>query len=439
MKLQGIPANQLLLQIETIKPSLKLEPGQILDAKILAKLNQNLFELLVNNQVITAKSEQNFSAGQRLRLMVEKTENPVVLKSFTAPDKVPGKAIERQQLSTSRHDLLRQTVPKQASLQPLAKTLTQVLQKTDGQMPIPAKLAQQLQSLVQSFSSSEKIATKDGLKQAVKESGIFLEAQLLKNGNTGKSQNNLFDIKAGLLKLSTLLKNQIDQIPVQPKQTQATGLTKEAPSQQTRTENPLHKPAPNNIKGETANHGLKQNIIPTPTKPAQHTVSTNRTVVSDLDILPEAKELNRQIEQSLNKIQLNQNNAVVVEKNDTPVWTMDIPVKNGKQIDILNISIYKDGSNSGSDDQGLWSIQLKFNFESLGDIYAKVSLYNQEVMTSLWAEKTQTQQLIEDHLLELETQLEKTGLDIGCIQCLSGKPPDPSPLTTNNSLVDLHL
>lgn len=439
MKLQGIGVNPSLLQIDSIKPALKLESGQILDARIEAKLSQNLFKLLINNQTVIAKSKQPFSIGQELRLVVEKAEKPIVLKSFTAPDKTIDNVLERQQLSTSRRNLLRQTVPKQTSLQPLVKTLTQFLQKADVQAPMPARLTETIQQLLDTFTSSDKVTTKDGFKQAVKASGLFLEAQLVNNDSANKASNTPSDIKASLLKISALLNSQVEQTSTQGKQTQVNNPAKEAPGPAIRIETPSLKSSTNLNELKIDNAGLKQTINHVVNKTIQHTPTTNNLAASDLDSLPDARELNRQVEQSLNKIQLNQNNAVVIEKNEIPTWTMDIPVKNGKQIDILNVSIYKDGSRSDSDNQGLWNIQLKFDFEPLGEIFAKVSLYNQEIMTSLWAEKTETREMIKVHLHELETDLAKKGLDVGCVQCLAGKVPEPETIIAEKSLVDVHL
>ncbi len=445
MELANITVNQALLALESNSAGLKLLAGQSLHASVQAQLGKNLVELLINNQRIQAHTEQKLEIGQKLKLVVEKVGDPIVLKAVNLSDKLTQAQLEQQILKASRNSLLKTALPKPASVEPLLKTLNEVLQNPASAKNLPQKLIQNLQTLSQSLSSPQQASTRDGLKQAIKQSGLFLEAHLAKliqENPSGGSRNTLLtanDFKAALLKVATALnvlknENPLLNQPVKISNTQS--------SPRTSNIQQAVQPTTSSISGNIGSTLSKttQTVPNELIKTSQMTATQNNKFAGiDMNQLLDSKELGRQVEQALTKINLQQNGAISIEKNELPVWNLTIPIKDSKQIDNLDLSIFRDSRGSNIDEKGMWTIELTIDFESLGKIHAKVSLYNEEIMTSIWAEQTDTLQLIEDHLDDLKNQLAKTGMEIGCVQCLAGKPTTSTYSQANHSLVDLHL
>lgn len=72
-----------------------------------------------------------------------------------------------------------------------------------------------------------------------------------------------------------------------------------------------------------------------------------------------------------------------------------------------------------------WSVWLDFEFGDLGAVRAHVSLRDESVSVSLWAERAATAGLFNRHLAELGSALHQAELGTHGLRCEAGAPPTP--------------
>jgi hypothetical protein len=144
-------------------------------------------------------------------------------------------------------------------------------------------------------------------------------------------------------------------------------------------------------------------------------------------------------ESSLARLQLTQLATHSTESEQKQVWLFDLPVRKDEGADIFHMRIEKDSGSSREErpaDESFWSIKIAFSLEGLGPVYAKIAVLGHEnVSTTLWAEQEQTVALFNQHITDLQGNLEKAGLCIDKLSCLHGKPADDEPIH-NKQILD---
>lgn len=411
-------------------PTLKL--GQVLNATVTAKLGGNLIELMANNHKIQAHTERPLETGQQLRLKVESLNNPILLKAIET--KTLAQQNQLAELQNSRSDLLKNALPKSPNFEPLIKTLNTILTTPAVKTSLPPQITQQLQNLMQTLAAPSQLSNKEGLKQALKQSGLFLESHLsnLSHQKTNSQQSTLVqnDLKGNLLKLLSLLKQSTGNEKTQSSQIKTTHSNSQTPSAAT-----LTTPSRTAI---TENQISKQAELPSSLQTTKTNQQSNNQMI-DLPKFIDKPETIKFIEQALSKIMIQQNNAVVLDKAELPVWNASIPVLDKKHIDHLDLTVYQETKEANSQEHSLWSVELALEMSGLGKLYAKLSLYNGELNTSLWAEQIETLELVEQNLASLEKQLSKAGLKVNSLTTLHDKPEFQPQSIQANKLIDLHL
>jgi hypothetical protein len=74
--------------------------------------------------------------------------------------------------------------------------------------------------------------------------------------------------------------------------------------------------------------------------------------------------------------------------------------------------------------------------ESIGQFYVQLTLLGNSLSANFWAERAATLEKTRDKLDELQQQLERDGIQVKSLQCLSGLPPKPK-MSLGYSLVDI--
>ena len=259
-----IPINPPSPLIESGKSTItfdKIQSGQYLYAKVVDQLpNKTDVILRLGNQLVQAKSDVQVSIGQTIKVLVERTPSTLTLKvqtPFRQADII--------------NNTLRNLLPKQTSTsefqQPLKQVFSSLQSRISESISTPQVQAIELQQtqikrlaidIIQALPNHKSIATTDGLKSAVQNSGLFLEPRLqqaltaikssspininssansplshTKNDITTQtsSKGNIeltrIDLKANLIKLIQILKNwpkPTTQPEAQQKQTKPTEL-----------------------------------------------------------------------------------------------------------------------------------------------------------------------------------------------------------------------
>jgi hypothetical protein len=319
----------------------------------------------------------------------------------------------------TKQQLLRESIPKQAGMEKLTAMLNQVSSNVKEAVKLlPAPIEQQFKKLIEHLPAKTSLNNELGLKTAIKDSGIFLEAKLLAETIIKKSPEQLLnhagqsaksitgqstglitphtstldiakDLKTNLLQLSDVINKYKQQVENQnssfPKQGQLTPMLEATKNAAAKTKNST----------KTMNMALK------------------------LD----AETVNKQIESSIARIEVNQSKAIVTHDNQAPLWSVELPVKDKQDIDLLRLNIKADrDSKSSNEKEQLWTAHIKIDFENLGAVSARVSLIDKEVNATLWSENQTLNNLINDNLFLLDKQIERCGLSTGNIICIEETP-----------------
>lgn len=383
--------------------------GQILHAMVVSADAQGTMTLKINNAFIQAQAHRQLPAltGQSLQLQVTSTRPQTVLQvmNLSAKDDPITRA-------------LRTALPQQTTLTPF---LTNIARLADpgankASAPTPQSLIQLAQQFFNNLASTAQVTTAAGLKEAVNNSGTFLESKLaqLAGDNPDIRLPLSLDFKAGLLLLRQALTT---QAPMNPPQDVLAAPRHAAP------EPPVsgNRPAP-----------------PVPGAPTP-TIITSAAPNVTLEL---TTSLATQVEGALARLHVNQL-ASLSSPPGSPLWAMELPLRHDNQIDLLQLRIEQDATmhTAGAQERS-WSISLGLELEDLGPVYARITLLGQQVSVTLWAEENATAILANHHMEHLQHGLTHAGFHTGTLQCQPGKPPHATPtdtlLTGTTSLLDTH-
>ena len=305
---------------------------------------------------------------------------------------------------------------------------------------MPAPIEQQIKKLIEHLPEKNNLKNESGLKTAIKNSGIFLEAKLLteafnKNGN---KLNTAFKIhrQASQKTSSQLLK---------PQQLE---LAKDLKANLLRLSDSINKYKADSSPGNTSSDVVL--IKPSHTSfqassieiANKNIANTKGAVIkaAEPSLKAEIETLNKQIESSVARIEVNQSKAVISYDNQSPLWSIEMPVKDEKDIDLLKLNIQAD-KDPGNDDKKsqLWSTDLKITFENIGTLSAKLSIIDKEVNATLWSDNEILNNLIADNLAVLNEKIEFHGLTTGKLTCLKQAPVEQDVSNTNNNLISITI
>lgn len=367
--------------------------GQILEATVVRQALDGTVTLRIGNQEIQARTGLALSADQPLTLQVAQSGTQAVLRVLQVgntalpPDAAAARTATAPATETALAQAWRQVLPRDGDLKPLLTQLAPHMPDTatgpgaSTAAPLPAPLAQLLRLFAVRLPALDSLLTPAGLRQAVRDSGLFLEAQLAQAAQTGTPPATGNDLKAGLLQLVEQLRAMLSQTPTAP-----------------------NDPAP---------------ALALPADDAAATA------------------LLRQADAALARVEHNQ--LIAAGGNpDTPApLIVELPVRTGGNTALLRLRIEPDdGGKHGAASEAAWSVALDFDLEPLGPVQARIALAGDNVSTALWAERPETVALFETHLAELDAALRGAGLAPVALRCHAGSPPQAAAAPPDTPLLD---
>ena len=427
------------------------QTGQLLKAMVINTNSQGGATLEINGQRVQAQPQNQthmpLKAGQSLQLEVMRIgESPVL--------KILNPAANQQEV-VSRG--VRQSLPQQQPLPQLLNALSQLAQSGKGDT------AQQLKALSQQLLNQlpqlQQLKNGPAVKQALQDSGNFLEAklkQMAQQGEAGKEGASLNkDLKAGVLRLLQLLRSMpqpqsntttpqgkpagnsaaqpqtgTQQSPAQtltaragppPAQTsQAAGQNNPSSLQTTAGRAGVSKSMPE-LAGKAAAYNSNQPPLPQAHGPA----GSNTTTAASLMGSRPVAATQQQLESGLARIQFNQLQSLQQSEGQRPSWLLELPVRQPDgEITTLELEIQQDREeDEKSQKPAIWTISLSFELQSLGAIRAGLTLVgDNQVGVSLWANNSDTVELFEQHKQQLQQGMEKAGLQVSRVGCQLGLP-----------------
>jgi hypothetical protein len=447
----GAPASIVSPTSPTIQPLARIwQVGQILDALVLARQPDGQISLRIQDAEVQAQAPASLSVspGQTLKLQVESPGDRPVLRVIqeTSPQQVIAAslraALPRQAAMTAL--LANLAVLEQAALPQLPRTLTELARQVLSQLPTPQTLSRP-----------------DGLTQAVSDCGLFLEAKLAQALATGEPPAIAADLKAGLLRLLSTLREVVQSSP----SPEADPLPSDArngnpapepaavrnaalpggslPSLQSTTQ-PIsaqdsQAPAGKDMLPQIAARSSGEAPVPPPLRTAlphaQPPVSASLSEMSSP--ARAAMELSRQVESAVARIQISQT-ASLPSQDGSAFWVLELPVRQQHGSGVVQLRIERDRQAAHAAQPAPWSVWLALDLDGLGPVRAHIVARADTVSATFWAERETTAQLFNGCLDELQRRLTEAGLHPGALGCRTGVPPRPDAPDTLNvpSLLD---
>jgi hypothetical protein len=391
-----------------------LKPGQMLSAQVQNSTANGILSLSINDRVLQVVSNLQLTLGATINVKVEVNEGVLVLRLLTPQS-------EASVTQETAQQALRQLLPKQQPLQPLFTQLARLaVPLSNGATPsagnslsaeiklLPPQVRQAITSLLKQLPNNEKVATPEGLKQALHNSGMFFEHRL----QQGEGKTNLQgDLKTLLFRIAFLVRQSLESLPTIPTV-------------------PARPPATPG-EGKTSPSAKSRGDAGTP----QNMAAEKQAATASLLQL-----LGRQSESALARVQVNQLTSLhSQQQGEEPILTLELPLFNGRESEVVQLKIQRETKQNGGEAETCWSVALKLDNESYGAIRAVVSLAGGKVSTTFWCEQPQTQLHFQQHLEELRQRMQQQGLELGRTQAFWGQPPEPKTADTphhNDNLIN---
>jgi len=298
---------------------------------------------------------------------------------------------------------------------------------------LPHSIDQIIKKLITDLPSDKKISNADGLKRTLLLSGLFLENKLAATGSIHKGDSSAIDqdLKGNLLQLLYKLQQASASMSPQRATGQQPGI-KPTPESYTSTQVKSQYSSVNNAlntaAGPVTNNNARSPTRQTSAPPLPHTPlqAQQRSTASMLGYQTSSQivdDILHQVNGAIARLQINQIASLPGEDHIQPVLSFELPIRHEDRIDVIQIRISQDRSTYTPEKTDRWSASLAMNLESLGTVYANVTISQQQVWTSLWAEEKSTVEIINQHLQDLYRRYSKAGLSMGATRCHHGIPP----------------
>ncbi|GAB4293020.1 MAG: hypothetical protein Kow0083_06150 [Methylophaga sp.] len=379
--------------------------------------------------------QQQFRPGERLALEVLREQPLLVQLKAGSPSR--AELIQQYQ---------REVLPHFNRAGPAFNTLSQL----PAELPVAQVIRRGVNQLLQGLSERQSLQQAEGLRQALNNSGLFLENRL----STGVSQTLLKqDLKANLLQLAEQLKmalsstGQFKELDMQ----RLPGEVQRALQQLVNTPQDLRKlpaqvPPALASRGQTpmqlllgllaglASHGASESTA-FPASAAlmqaknmtgvQAFIQAREMAAAPAQAMLRAAEwqilrdLLREVESASARIQFNQLSMLRDPDNpsNTHVWLFDIPVRDKQQLEMLQMRLEQHSANLTEGDDAIWQVQLNLETQNLGLMQARISLHQQDVKVVLLAERQESSELLSHYIDDLSRRLDQLGVHISHLSC----------------------
>ncbi len=335
----------------TGRPSLALRLGETFTA--LARSSADGLILEMGRHRLPARADVPISDGDRLTLRVAELTPRLTLKILD--HRGPRPAIDAA---------LREALPRQTT----AGGWNSIVQSLgQGSTDLPPQASNALRQVLTQLPTPEQLQRPEGLRSALWESGVFLEARIAAAPELAAATAGT-DTKALLARLAARLR----ALP---------------------------------LPSATAAGGRKRPPAATP-QPA--------TAV---------ESLLRQTEGMVARLQSLQARAAA--EPGALDLSFELPVRDTTDLEALRLRIRNSESDSpnGNDPESQpLTVDLCFQLTRAGTVHTKVRIQGNAVSTSWYAEQRPTAEAIAEALPELEHRLEAAGLAVGALSCAHGLP-----------------
>lgn len=406
--------------------------GQVLAATVVSSPQPGRAELRIGNLQLAAQTGNlQLTAGQTLRLEVASLREMPVLKLLGVLQQNPV------------NQALRDALPRQQPLSPLLNALTRLA--AAGQLP--PETARLVRELLVRLPEPAAVATPTGLRQALRDSGLFLEAKLARpntppgaapgaNPPAGKGAEFAGDLKANLLRLVRVLRDSVANSA--PAGARGAGAAAPAAAPGGGAATPSAQLAAALAAAGTRGLGglpgaplldpgapLRRGQPPLPPAAAARFAQLEQTLGRS--------ELLRQVEGALARVQLNQLSSLPQDRTQPPEWLIELPVRREGETDVWALRIGREPERGGGRDDGrddedgpAWTVMLAFDLPGLGPMQTRLSLRGDSVDAQFFSREQGILPVVAEHLPVLQARLQQAGLRVNELSCRHGQIPAPA-------------
>jgi len=383
--------------------------SQLIQAVITRITDKQLFLDIQGIKANTAKpAKLDLQTGDILKLQVEQLR-PLPQFRIVGLQKAADNTLITQALKT--------LMAQNTSSAPLLKDISYVANRPSLRpSPMAAEVNAAVRNIFQQIPSPFNLKTAAQLKTHLQHSGSFIEGNIknqifasMPNAPINKAakitpqtsaniKSSLdLDLGAQLHRLANLLRTQLTQ----PQST--TSLSTQKTSVQ-----PGIPVADNKT--------VMQHARPQPASQAR----AEQSALQNISQREEAMQtFLRQVESSLSHIQQTQLQSLNESQPGRPMWLMELPIKDGQDIDLFELKINEeDSSQTEGEAKKTWNVTLQFNLSGLGKVKAHIKMQNEYISTQFISENPETLSLFKDNLDFLKNRLSYNGLNVGNLDCV---------------------
>ncbi|WEN14585.1 flagellar hook-length control protein FliK [Rhodanobacter sp. AS-Z3] len=294
--------------------------------------------------------------------------------------------------------MLRERLPQQDSYAPLLATLSALAQRP-ALRQLPPDIRTALAVLEQALSTPAEVTRGEGLREAIRNSGMFFESGLLAPQGNGQPAAGADDWKGALLRLLGLLDKRVATAPRNPNA--ADSATDKG------TTAPLH-PDRDNVDPPLLQRGL------------QPQARLGLPQMADDDVTALLSRLHGDAKAALARVEVAQLDA---SAHPATAWIVEIPVRGEDGNDVLQVKLEHgadvvDGAPS-------WTMGFALDLPALGPVQGELQLREPRLSVRLWAERVDTAQRLEQQFTPLRQRLAACGVLLDQLSCQVGVPQTP--------------
>jgi hypothetical protein len=423
-------------------PPSALQPSEIVDALVLALLDNGLVRLQVPDGTIDVRTAVPLAVGAKVRLAVSGTSAGLQLVVLTdgpgragAPATVvarqpadaparaggetqsaalasepavevalsgaPGSApqIANPALAPATESIaaaVQTAASRQGGLGPLLADLEQAV-KTEA---LPQPLAAMAARLLDARLSLDTVSAA-GLREALARSGLFLEAALAAGIPAGGSPSAGLDLKAVMLVLRQMLGAWAEG---EPRTSAAATTVASAPPPPYRGAPPSAQPAaPASLSPYAPACAVAQRLL------AETDAALARQTLLQVASLPESDD------------------GALHGAARPAQWAFEIPLVPGQGNAIAQFEITREGHAGGTEPSFTWRVRFSVNIEPVGPVHALIALAGSRAAVTLWAEREASAAHLRANGGLLEEALRAAALEPRAIDFRVGAPAAPPP------------
>lgn len=429
-------------------PARRWQLGQILQIRAETNTDEiGRLLLRIGRQTLTAQAPIEITAGTRFSAQVQSLEQRLLLKILSLERSPPAPL----------NQYLRQIMPKSSELTPLLQTLVALDRRVNSTLPPP--ISKQLTMILNKLPTLQQLREPAGLQTALKDSGLFLEAELQQAVAIGRPY--VEDFKARLLQFRQILRKGLEttspRVTQQPGQTTTKGAPEKIPLRQlvqlyeqegTRVLGHLAQALTNQLSARELVQLIKvlttTELPPTEKHPAflaellptlRHLGKNGRQVLLfEINKLHQLHELLKHTESALHRLQANQLATVARDSGNNDFLLLELPLYHDDEITPLQLQIQRQSTQDDEEEQ--WSVTLDFRLPGLGALRVNTHLRKQQLTAQFQAARQETTQLIREHLPQLHGALDRLGLSIADLSAVQAEIQAPPLIPAGHHLVD---